>query len=120
MVRRSRYLLDGGPLEVHAEFAEFRQVEPTTLNSMETGFVRGSPAGTARARNARTQKRYGFWAIWRALFGDLTFDFIEDQFDRPGISRLDNVSVDIPQYVLTYLRHFTPRLVVAVGRGAMR
>ncbi|HEX3370737.1 MAG TPA: hypothetical protein VHS56_14255 [Candidatus Cybelea sp.] len=116
---RLRYFLDGGPLEVHAEFADFRQIRPTTtLDSQQTGFVGGYfPAELPAHATLGTQKRYGFWATWRARFGDLTFDFIDDQFDRRWISRLDNVDVDIPQYVVTYSRHFTPRLVVAFGTG---
>ncbi|MGC1986580.1 MAG: hypothetical protein WA668_14435 [Candidatus Cybelea sp.] len=116
---RLRYFLDGGPLEVHAEFADLRQIEPTTtLNSMETGFVGGYfPPELPAHATLGTQRRYGFWATWRASFGDLTFDFIEDQFERPWVSRLDNVSIEIPQYVLTYSRHFTPRFVIAVGTG---
>ncbi|HEY2473555.1 MAG TPA: hypothetical protein VGI19_02020 [Candidatus Cybelea sp.] len=116
---RLRYFVDGGPLEVHVEFADFTQIEPTTtLNSLQTGFVGGyfPPELPARATLGR-QTRYGFWTTWHASFGDLSFDFIDDQFYRPWAVRLDTVNVDIPQYVATYSRHFTPRFVCAIGGG---
>lgn len=116
---RLRYFVDGGPFEVHVEFANFTQIAPaTTLNSQQAGFVGGyfPPQLPAHATLGR-QTRYGFWTTWHASFGDLTFDYIDDQFYRPWVVRLDNVNVDIPQYVVTYSRHFTPRFVCAVGGG---
>jgi hypothetical protein len=116
---RLRYFVDGGPLEVHLEFTDLRQIEPsTTLTSQQMGFAGGYfpvqlPANATLGR----QIRYGFWATWHASFGDLTLDYIDDQFSRPYLIPTDNVSLDAPQTVLTYSRHFSPRFIWAIGTG---
>ncbi|MGC1380816.1 MAG: hypothetical protein WA814_07305 [Candidatus Baltobacteraceae bacterium] len=116
---RLRYFLDKGPLELHLEFTDLRQIEPsTTLALQNTGFVGGyfPPELPAHATLGR-QERYGFWATWHASFGDLTLDVIDDQFSRPWVVPADNVSVDIPQAVLTYSRHLSPNVIWAIGDG---
>jgi hypothetical protein len=116
---RIRYFVDKGPLEVHLEFADFRQIEPaTTVTSQQAGFVGGYfPPQLAVNATLGRQKRYGFWIAWHPSFGDLTFDFIDDQLSRPWIVPADNVALDVPQAVLTYSRHLSPNFVWAIGVG---
>jgi hypothetical protein len=116
---RLRYFVDKGPLEVHLEFADWQQIEPSsTLMLQQTGFVGGyfSPQLPAYATLGR-QKRYGFWTRWHASFGDLTFDFIDDQLSRPWVIPTDNVNCDVPQAVLTYSRRLSPNVIFATGVG---
>ncbi len=116
---RLRYFVDKGPLEVHLEFADFQQIEPsTTLTAQQTGFVGGYfPTQLPAHATLGRQERYGLWATWHAPVGDLTFDYIDDQFSRLSFTPTDNVSVDIPQTVLTFSRHFTPNVIWAIGTG---
>lgn len=116
---RLRYFVDGGPLQVHLEFTDLRQIEPnTTLTSEQTGFAGGYfPIELPNNATLGRQKRYGFWTTWRTSFGDLTLDYIDDQFSRPWVVPSDKVSLDVPQTVLTYSRHFSPGFVWAIGTG---
>ena len=116
---RVRYFVDGGPLEVRLEFTDLRQIEPTTtLSAQQTGFVGGYfPAEMPANATLGRLKRYGFWTTWHASFGDLTFDYIDDQLSRPWVMPSDNVAVDVPQAVLTYSRHFSRNVVCAIGTG---
>lgn len=114
-----RYFVDGGPFEVHAEFADFEQIEPTTiLTAQETGFYGNyfPPQQSAHA-TLGIERRYGFWANWRTGYGVLTLDVIDDQFLRPSVVATENVNLDAPQTMLTYSKHFTPRLIGAIGTG---
>lgn len=116
---RLRYFVDGGPLEVRLEYANFAQIEAaTTLTSQQTGFVGGYfPIELPPNATLGRQERYGLWIAWHPSFGDLTLDVIDDQFWRPWGVPLDNVSLDVPQTVLTYSRHLSPRFVLATGIG---
>ncbi|MGB6517051.1 MAG: hypothetical protein WBE79_00945 [Candidatus Cybelea sp.] len=116
---RLRYFVDGGPLEVRLEYANFAQIEATTTaTAQQTGFVGGYfPVELPPNATLGRQERYGLWIAWHPRFGDLTLDVIDDQFWRPAAVPLDRVALDIPQTVLTYSRHFSPRLVWATGIG---
>jgi hypothetical protein len=116
---RLRYFLDKGPFELHLEYTNLRQIEPeTTVTAENTGFVDGYylPQAPDAATFGR-QQRYGVWVAWHPSFGDLTFDFIDDQLYRPFVVPSDQVSYDVPQAVLTYSRHFSADVVGAVGLG---
>jgi hypothetical protein len=116
---RLRYFVDGGPFEIRFEFTDVQQIEPTTtVTSQETGFVGGYfPTELPADATLGRQLRYGVWMAWHPSFGDLTLDFIDDRLARPSSVPLDNVSLSVPQAVLTYSRHFTPDLIWAIGTG---
>jgi hypothetical protein len=116
---RLRYFLDGGPIEIHLEFTDLRQIDPsTTITSQQVGFVGGYfPTQLPGNATLGRQKRYGFWATWHAPFGDVTFDSIDDEFSRPWAVPSDNVALDVPQAVITYSRHFTRNFIWAIGTG---
>ena len=123
---RLRYYLDGGPLEVRADYTDLRQIEPeTTLTSTEAGFVDGYylPQLPNRATFGR-QKRYVFWAAWHPSFGDLSLDVVDDTLFRPFATGaiVDRVSYEVPQAVLTYSRKLSTNVTAAtgVGRYAMK
>jgi hypothetical protein len=116
---RLRYFLDKGPIEVHLEFANLWQIDPSTsVTVQQMGFVGGYfPTQLPWHATLGRQKRYGFWTTWHASFGDLTFDFIDDELARPWVIPSDNVALDVPQAVLTYSRHFSPSVILATGIG---
>ena len=116
-----RYYVDGGPLEVHAEYTDLRQVEPeTTLTAKQAGFVDGYylPQLPNEATFGR-QKRYAFWTAWHPAFGDLSLDIVDDTlfrpFDRGAL--IDQVSYEVPQAVLTYSRKVSSSITAATGIG---
>ena len=118
---RIRYYVDKGPLEVHLEYTDLRQIEPeTTLTSTQAGFVDGYylPQLPDAATFGR-QKRYGFWMAWHPSMGDLTLDIVDDTLYRPFVDgRLpDQVSYEVPQAVLTYSRHVSGNVTAAAGIG---
>ncbi len=118
---RLRYALDKGPLDIHVEYIDLRQIDPeTTVTSTQSGFVDGYylPQLPDAATFGR-QKRYGFWAAWHPRFGDVTLDLVDDTLFRPFAASHpeDQVAYEVPQAVLTYSRHFSPALVAAVGFG---
>lgn len=118
---RLRYAVDGGPLEVHLEYTDLRQIEAeTTDTATEAGFVDGYylPQQPDAATFGR-QRRYGFWAAWHPRFGDLSLDVVDDTLFRPFLASHpeDQVSYEVPQYTLTYSRHISPNVVAATGLG---
>jgi hypothetical protein len=116
---RLRYYLDKGPLELHLEYTDLRQIEPeTTVTAEYTGFVDGYylPQAPGEA-TLGTQKRYALWAAWHPSVGDFTLDIVDDQLYRPFAVLSDQVSYEVPQAVLTYSRHFSAAVVGAVGVG---
>jgi hypothetical protein len=118
---RARYLLDGGPFELHLEYTDLRQIDPeTTLTATQAGYVDGYylPQLPDAATFGR-QKRYGFWAAYHATLGDLTLDIVDDTLYRPFVDGHveDRVSYEVPQAVATYSRHLTPNVVFATGLG---
>jgi hypothetical protein len=118
---RLRYYVDRGPLEVHLEYTDLRQIEPeTTVTALQTGFLDGYylPQAPDAATFGR-QKRYGLWTAWHPRFGDLSLDIVDDTLYRataPGHPE-DQVSYEAPQAVLTYSRHLSNNVVVATGIG---
>jgi hypothetical protein len=118
---RLRYYVDGGPLEVHAEYTDLRQIDPeTTVTAEQTGFIDGYylPQSPAAATFGR-QKRYAFWAAWHPRFGDLTLDIVDDTLYRPAApgTPLDGVSYEVPQAVLSLDRHLGAHVLASVGLG---
>ena len=123
---RIRYGVDKGPLEVHASFATYRQIEPATFsNEHQEGFVEGFylPQFNDSA-TLGIQHQYGLWIAWHPSLGDVTFDYINDTMHRdnsPGHPE-DHVSYQSPQAVLTFAHKFSPAAIADIGFGryAMR
>jgi hypothetical protein len=116
---RIRYFLDKGPIDVHLEYTDLRQIDPeTTLTSEYTGFVDGYylPQLPRNATLGR-QKRYALWAAVHPRFGDVTLDIVDDQLSRPSVLPTDGVAYDVPQAVVTFSRHISPAVVGAIGAG---
>ena len=118
---RLRYYVDKGPLEVHFEYTDVRQIDPeTTLTSTQSGFVDGFylPQLPDAATFGR-QKRYGLWAAWHPRAGDLTLDIVDDTLYRPFVAAHpeDNVSYEVPQAVLTFSRRLSGNVTAAAGLG---
>ncbi len=116
---RLRYFLDKGPVDVHLEFTDLRQIDPeTTLTSQETGFIDGYYLPQLpHDATLGSQKRYALWTGWHPRFGDITLDIVDDQLYRPSAVPTDDVSYEVPQAVLTVSRHISPALIGAVGAG---
>jgi hypothetical protein len=118
---RVRYYVDGGPLEVHLEYTDLRQLAlETTQSAMQTGFVDGYylPQLPADATLGR-QKRYGFWTAWHPKFGDLSLDIVDDTLYRPFAATHpeDQVSYEVPQAVLTFSRTLSKDVTASTGIG---
>jgi hypothetical protein len=118
---RFRYYVAKGPLEVHLEYTDLRQIEPeTTVTAEETGFVDGYylPQMPDAATFGR-QKRYGFWSAWHPSFGDVILDIVDDTLNRPTVAGrpLDGVSYEVPQAILTFDRHISPNVIASAGLG---
>ncbi len=118
---RLRYYVDRGPLEVHLEYTDLRQLaHETTETATQDGFIDGFflPQQPNAATLGR-QKRYGFWAAWHPSFGDLSLDVVDDTEFRPFVASHpeDAVSYEVPQAVVTYSRHISPVVVAATGIG---
>ncbi len=123
---RFRYFVDGGPLEVHLEYVDLRQIAPETrVTAEETGFVDGFylPQYPDAATFGR-QKRYGFWTAWHPAIGDFTLDVVDDTLYR-GFEAghpEDAVSYEVPETVLTYSRKVSPAVLASgtYGRYAIK
>jgi hypothetical protein len=123
---RFRYTLDKGPIEIHADYARYAQIDKAVLNNVnQTGFVEGfflpqfDNSGTTGM-----QHQYGLWAAWHPSFGDVTLDYVNDTQHRDFIPLHpeDAVSYQAPQAILTYSRPFGKRAIADIGYGtyAMR
>jgi hypothetical protein len=116
---RVKYLLNGGPLEIHASYANFGQIDPITFtNAQQTGFVDGF--FLPQADNAATlgrQNQYALWATWHAGFADLTVDWAEDAIRRDADlgHPIDYVSYVTPEYTMYASRRLTPYALVTLG-----
>ena len=116
---RIKYQLNGGPLELHASYANFGQIDPITIaNAQQTGFVDGF--FLPQANNVATlgrQNQYAFWAVWHAGFADLTVDWVEDAIRRNADlgHPLDFVSYVTPEYTMYASRQLTPYALVSLG-----
>jgi hypothetical protein len=118
---RLRYYVDKGPLEIHAEYTDLRQIEPeTTVSSTQDGFIDGFylPQVVDAATLGR-QKRTALWIAWHPAFGDVTLDLVDDTLYRPFAATHpeDVVSYEVPQGVLTYAKHVSPVVIAAAGVG---
>jgi hypothetical protein len=118
---RIRYYVDKGPLEVHLEYTDLRQIDPETrVTAEQEGFVDGYylPQYPDSATFGR-QRRYGFWTAWHPSFGDLTLDIVDDTLFRPydASHPEDSVSYEVPQAVLTYARTISNNVVASAGIG---
>jgi hypothetical protein len=118
---RVKYALNGAPLEVRAQYAQFAEITPITLsNAQQMGFVDGFflPQDDDAATLGQ-QKQYGLWLAWHPGFADLVFDYTEDTMRRPaapGHSQ-DLVSYDTPQFSLYASRHLSPNVLASAGIG---
>ncbi len=116
---RIKYGVNGGPLEVHASYANFGEIDPITFtNAQQTGFVDGF--FLPQADNAATlgrQNQYGLWATWHAGFADLTVDWAEDAIRRGANlgHAIDFVSYVTPEYTMYASRRLTPYSLVTLG-----
>ncbi len=118
---RLRYYLDKGPLEAHVEYTELRQIEAeTTASATQDGFIDGFylPQAVDAATFGR-QKRTALWLAWHARFGDVTLDLVDDTLYRPFVATHpeDVVSYEVPQGVLAFAKHLTPKLTGSIGIG---
>ncbi len=118
---RVRVYVDGGPLEIRAEYTDLRQIDPeTTQTATQSGFVDGFylPQLPADATFGR-QRRYALWTAWHPRLGDLRLDIVDDTLFRPFVAgRIeDQVSYEAPQAVLTFSRHLSPTVEAAAGIG---
>ncbi len=123
---RLRYTLDKGPIEMHAVYSRFAQIDQAVLSNVnQVGFVDGFflPQFNASGTTGE-QHQYGLWAAWHPAFGDLALDYINDTLHRGFLPSHpeDAVSYQAPQAVLTYSRAFGKRAVADIGYGvfAMR
>jgi hypothetical protein len=123
---RVRYTLDKGPIEVHAAYAQFQQIDQAVLSNVnQVGFVDGfflpqfDDSGTLG-----TQHQYALWAAWHPAFGDVVLDYINDTQHRDFVPLHpeDAVSYQAPQIVFTYSRPFGKRAIADIGyaKYAMR
>lgn len=116
---RIKYQLNGGPLELHASYANFGQIVPITFaNAQQTGFVDGF--FLPQADNAATlgrQNQYALWTVWHAGLADFTVDWVEDAIRRNADlgHPLDFVSYVTPEYTMYASRQLTPYALVALG-----
>jgi hypothetical protein len=116
---RIKYQLNGGPLELHASYANFGQIDPITIaNAQQTGFVDGFflPQANDAATLGR-QNQYALWLTWHAGFADLTVDWAEDAIRRNADlgHPLDFVSYVTPEYTMYASRKLTPYALVSLG-----
>lgn len=118
---RLRYYVDHGPLEMHTEYTDLRQIDPeTTVTAEQIGFVDGYylPQLPPAATFGR-QKRYAFWGAWHPRFGDISLDVVYDTLSRPSAPAHpeDVVAYVVPQAVLTFSRSLSPSVTGALGIG---
>ncbi len=118
---RVRYALDGGPLEIHAAFSTFHQIDPATFaNTQQVGFVDGFflPQQNGFGTLGITHQ-YNAWIAWHPRFGDITLDYANDELHRdaaPGHAE-DAVGYQAPQTVLTFSRAIGSNVVADIGFG---
>lgn len=123
---RVRYSLDKGPVEIHASYARYDQIDPAIFSNVhQAGFIEGfflpqnDGAGTLGE-----QHQYALWTAWHPKFGDVLLDYVNDTQHRDftPANPQDAVSYQAPQVVLTYSRSFGKRAIAALGYGryAMR
>ena len=115
------YSRDDGRNQLYVTWARFRQVSPFTVDDGRSlGFVegffliQGDPLDTTTGSFQRANVYVG-----RDLgrFGDIGLDFSDDDLHRPysGGARLDAVSFDAPQYVVSLTKRASSHVAAAVG-----
>jgi len=119
---RLHYNLDRGPVELHAAFSTFRQIQPADLDVVhQVGFVEGFflPQQPGAA-TLGVQHQYAVWAAWHPPIADLALDFVEDTLHRDALAAHpeDAVSLAAPQAVLSASKSFSPFALGAVGVGS--
>lgn len=118
---RLRFTQDGGKVDVHASYAEFQQIDPSsTILSNQVGFVEGfflpqDPAFTTFGR----EKQAAAWVAWHPNALAVTLDFVDDMMHRDADASQpqDAVSYEAPQTVLTLSKPLNKRLLAALGFG---
>jgi hypothetical protein len=118
---RVHFTRDGGAVEVHAQFAEFRQIDPSSLElAKQAGFVEGfflpeEPGFLTLGR----EKQAAAWIAWHPRACDVTLDFVDDMMHRDAAATQpqDAVSYEAPQTVLTISKNFKGKLLGAAGFG---
>ncbi len=123
---RLRYALNGGPLEIHAAYGAYQQIEQATTNNVtQTGFVEGFflPQQLGAGTLGRTHQ-YAAWIGWHPRVGDITLDYVDDTMHRDFLigAPQDAVSLVVPQVLLTVSRSLSKSAIASVGYGryAMR
>ena len=118
---RLKYNVDGGPLEVHVQYANYRQIEEATYSNVhQTGFVDGfflpQPDGFGTRGE---QLQYASWLAWHPAFGTLTLDYVVDEEHRPATAARpqDLVNYEAPQLALMYSRQLSSAAAVSAGYG---
>jgi len=123
---RLRYALNGGPLEIHAAYGSYDQIEQATIdNATQTGFVEGfflpQLDGTGTLGHMH---QYAAWVGWHPKVGDITLDYVDDTMHRDFVTSepQDSVTLNAPQVVLTMSRPLSTSALASVGYGryAMR
>jgi hypothetical protein len=119
---RIRYTLDKGPIEIHAAYSRFSQIDQSVVSNInQVGFVEGfflpqfNDSGTTGV-----QHQYGLWVAWHPAFGDVKLDYINDTEHRDFVPLHpeDAVSYQAPQVVVTYSRSLGKRATADVGYGS--
>jgi hypothetical protein len=118
---RLRLTQDGTRVDVHASYAEFHQIDPSsTTLSNEVGFVEGfflpqSPSFVTYGQ----EKQAAAWVSWHPNSLTMTLDYVDDMMHRDAAPTRpeDAVSYDAPQTVLTLSRSFGRKLLGAAGFG---
>lgn len=118
---RVHYSVDGGPLEFHAAFSTFHQIDPSSYENMQqVGFVDGFFLPQLNgAATLGEEHQYNAWIAWHPAFGDITLDYADDQMHRdaaPGHPE-DAVAFQTPQIVLTLAHVFSKSAIADAGFG---
>ncbi|HET9343841.1 MAG TPA: hypothetical protein VFO25_13085 [Candidatus Eremiobacteraceae bacterium] len=115
------YSRDDGRNQLYVTWARFRQISPFTVSDGRAlGFVEGFFLIQSDPLDATTgsfQRANVYVGHELGRFGDLGLDFSDDDLHRPyaGGERLDAVSFDAPQYVVSLTKRASSHLVAAAG-----
>lgn len=112
---------DDSPLVYRLSFMTNRQVVPATFaNVTQTGFVDGfflPQKNDAATLGGAIQ--FSGWLAWRASFGTITLDYVNDLQMRPALTghAVDDVGFVSPQVVFDYSKQLSPATLVSAGVG---
>jgi hypothetical protein len=109
------------PVVYRLSFMTNRQIVPATLaNVTQTGFVDGFflPQQDDAATLGGAMQFAG-WLAWRASFGTMTLDYVNDVQMRPALPghAVDCVGFVSPQAVFDYSRQLSPDTLISAGIG---